>query len=118
LIGKQQDELLSGKTYIYQLFAKQSYALSASLWAEMAADRQGDLVLGELFGTRIREYHSEFLPGDDTGGGRCQLGVFMLLYHSARCESAQAFSKVELIIQVFDLPSVIIGQFLPIPTDI
>lgn len=25
LIGKQQDDLLSGRTYVYQLFAKQAY---------------------------------------------------------------------------------------------
>jgi PAS domain-containing protein len=31
LIGKQQDELLSGRTYIYQLFAKQAYGTSRHL---------------------------------------------------------------------------------------
>ena len=85
----------------------------------MVADGQGYLILGELFGTRIREHHSEFLPGDDTGSGRCQSGVFVLLYHQARCKFAPfRMPKRELTNQVFDLPSVIIGQFLPIPADI
>ena len=47
LLGKQQSELLSGKTYIYHLFAKQSYvAHSFSAMSRSTAVAQHHMAIG------------------------------------------------------------------------